>query len=89
MSRYAVFYLARKVEMQITVVVVICHALAGISSDVCHEEIAAKDDMPMQACMISQAAIADWKEKSKFRGDQWHIARIRCIPGDYQPKDAI
>lgn len=75
--------------MQITVVVSICHALAGISSSICQEAIVAHDDMPMQACMISQAAIADWKEKSKFRGEQWHIARIRCIPGEYQPKDAI
>lgn len=75
--------------MQITVVVSICHALAGIAAPVCHEEIVVKDDMPMQACLISQAAIADWKQRSIYRGDQWTVGRIRCIPGDYQPKDAI
>lgn len=75
--------------MQITIVVSICHALAGITSPVCHEEIVAKQDMPMQACLISQVAIADWKAKSLYRGDQWHVERIRCIPGNYLPKDAI
>ena len=75
--------------MQISVVVSICHALSGITSPVCHEEIVVKDEMPMQACMISQAAIADWKERSKYRGDQWTIGRIKCAIGDYQPRDAI
>lgn len=75
--------------MQITVVVSICHALAGITASVCREEVVTKDDMPMQACLISQAAIADWKSRSIYRGDQWTVGRIRCIPGDYQPKDAI
>lgn len=74
--------------MQITIVALMCHVLMGITTPVCHEEIVVKDAMPMQGC-ISQAAIADWKEKSIFRGEQWHIARIRCIPGDYQPKDAV
>lgn len=75
--------------MQITVVVSICHALAGITSPVCHEEILVRDEMPMQACMIAQAAIADWKAHSRFSGNQWTVSRIRCIPGDYQPRDAI
>lgn len=75
--------------MQITVVAVMCHALAGITSPVCHEEIVVKDDMPMQACMVSQAAIADWKASTIYRGDQWHVAVIRCIPGNYEPRDAI
>jgi hypothetical protein len=74
--------------MQITVVALMCHALGTIAQPVCREEIVAKDDMPMQACLISQAAIADWKERSIYRGDQWTVDRIRCIPGEYQPKDA-
>jgi hypothetical protein len=75
--------------MQISVVVVMCHSLAAISQPVCREEIVAKDDMPMQMCILSQAALADWKVKSIFRSDEWKIARIKCVPGDYQPKDAI
>ena len=44
--------------MQITVVAIMCHALGSISQPVCREEIVVKDDMPMQTCMLSQAAIA-------------------------------
>lgn len=74
--------------MQITVVVVVCHALAGISSPVCREEIVARIDA-IQACMIGQPAIADWKSHSIYNGPQWTIARIKCVPGDYQLKDSI
>jgi hypothetical protein len=72
----------------LTVVVLICHQLAGISAPICHEEIVTKAEMPMQACMIFQPAIADWKEKSIYRGEQWTIARVRCVPGDYELRDA-
>jgi hypothetical protein len=75
--------------MMITVVALMCHQLAGISSPVCHEEIVVQDDMPMQACLLAQPALADWKSKSKYAGDQWTIARIRCIPGNYELKDAV
>ena len=76
-------------NMNITVVASVCHALANISSPVCHEAIVVQDDMPMQMCLLSQPAIAEWKANSIYRGDQWTINRILCIPGDYQPKDAI
>jgi hypothetical protein len=33
--------------MQITVVALMCHTLAGISQPVCREEIVVKDEMPM------------------------------------------
>jgi hypothetical protein len=75
--------------MQITIVAVMCHTLGTIAQPVCHEEIVVQDDMSMQACMIAQPALADWKSKSIFRGDQWVIARIKCMPGAYSPKDAI
>ena len=52
--------------MQITVVAVMCHALGAISQPVCREEIVVKDDMPMQACFLSQPALAEWKEHSIF-----------------------
>jgi hypothetical protein len=73
--------------MQITVVAVMCHALGAIPQPVCREEIVVKDDMPMQACFLSQPALAEWKEHSIFRGEQWTIGRIKCVPGDYAPKD--
>lgn len=75
--------------MKITVVAVVCHMLSPIPDPVCREEIVAAEDMPMEACIMSQAAIADWKSRSIFRGDQWSIARIKCVPGIYAPRDAI
>jgi len=75
--------------MQISVVAVMCHSLAAISQPVCREEIVVKDDMPIQMCILSQAALANWKVTSIFRSDEWKIARIKCVPGDYRPKDAI
>jgi len=45
--------------MQISVVVLMCHTLASIPQPVCREEIVVKDEMPMQACILSQAALAD------------------------------
>lgn len=75
--------------MQISVVLTLCHALGSMPQPVCREEIAIKDEMPMQACLVSQAAIADWKAHSIFRGDQWTVARIKCVPGDYVIRDAI
>jgi hypothetical protein len=39
--------------------------------------------------MLSQPALADWKERSIFRGDQWWIRRIKCVPGDYVPKERV
>src|ERR1700691_5663422 len=73
--------------MQITVVAVMCHALGAISQPVCREEIVVKDDMPMQACILAQPALAEWKEHSMFRGEQWTVGGIKCVPGDYAPKD--
>lgn len=75
--------------MQISVVVTLCHALGTIPQPVCREELIVKDEMPMQACLVSQAAIADWKSRSIYRGEQWTVARIKCVPGDYVIRDAI
>jgi hypothetical protein len=75
--------------MQITVVALMCHTLASIPQPVCREEIVVKDDMPMQTCILSQAAIADWKGRSIYAGEQWTIGRIKCVPGDYVTKGAI
>lgn len=74
---------------QITVVAMLCHTVAALPQPVCHEEIVAKDDMPMAICQLSQPAIADWKEKSRFSSEQWDIIGFKCIPGDYVPRDAI
>jgi hypothetical protein len=68
--------------MQITVAALMCHTLAS-PQPVCREEIVVKDEMPMQACILSQAALGDWKAHSIYAGEQWAIGRIKCVPGDY------
>jgi hypothetical protein len=83
--------------VQITVVAVMCHTLGAITPQavdtlpdpLCREVIVIKEDMPMQSCMLSQPALADWKERSIYRSDQWWISRIKCIPGDYVPKERV
>lgn len=75
--------------MQISVIAVLCHALAIIPEPVCHEELVVKDNMGMQECTISQGALAEWKAHSIYRSDSWYIARIKCVSGDYVIKDAI
>lgn len=75
--------------MQISIVVTICHALLNITTPVCREEIVYTDDMPMTACIFSQAAIAEWKEHSIFKGEEWSVQGFKCAPPGYVIKDAI
>jgi hypothetical protein len=83
--------------MQITVVVVMCHTIGAfvpesvgtLPDPVWREVIVIKDDMPMQSCMLSHPALADWKERSIYRGDSWWISRIKCVPGEYVPKERV
>ncbi len=81
--------------MQITVIAVMCHTMGAFVAEspapdlVCREVIVIQNDMPMQACMLSQPALAEWKERSIYRGHQWRISRIKCVPGDYVPKERV
>ena len=74
--------------MQVSIVAVMCHALAGVPS-VCHEELITKTEMENSIieCAMTQPALAEWKMNSKFASDQWWIKRIKCAPGDYVLKD--
>jgi hypothetical protein len=67
----------------------LCQTLGNIPAPVCREEIVVKDEMPMMACQLSQAALADWKSKSIYASDKWTISRIKCVPGDYAIKDSV
>lgn len=75
--------------MTMTLVVIICHMIAGISDPVCHEEIVAKGDMTLFVCMQSQPMIAEWKATSKFKDEEWLVISYRCISGNYVVRDAI
>jgi hypothetical protein len=72
--------------MLITVVVTLCHALAGIPGPVCREGIVTDSrtsEVTMMSCMLSQPALAKWKSESIYRGADWKISRITCLPGHY------
>ena len=43
----------------------------------------------MQACMLSQPALADWKANSIYKSVSWRIERIKCVPGGYVPKERV
>lgn len=74
----------------ITVMVLMCHLLAGLTEPVCHEVVVARLEMSKMACQVSaQAGVAQWKATSLYRGDNWIVREIGCMPGDYQAKDAI
>lgn len=83
--------------MIITVAVTICHTLTATAgmpvpgpTDVCEERIIMKtDDTGSLTACINQPALADWKAKSLYAGEQWWIKKIRCVPGDYQPRNNI
>jgi hypothetical protein len=78
--------------MTITIVAVLCHLVTVHTGadplDVCHEEIVHVGDS-MQECMMFPASLAQWKDAGRFRDDEWRIAKVRCIPGTYEKRDAI
>ncbi len=75
--------------MQITIVVTLCHTLAAIPTPVCKEASVYTGDMSMNACAISQAAIADWKSRSIFRNEEWTVQGYKCASPGYVLKDNV
>jgi hypothetical protein len=83
--------------MQSTVVAVMCHTLGAVVAQsigtqdqpYCREVVVIRQDMPMQACMLSQLALAEWKANSIYKSDSSCIERIKCVPGDYVPKERV
>ena len=74
--------------MNITVVAILCQALAGFPAPACHEEIVTRADS-LQACMLFPPSLAQWKMDGRFADDRWTISKVRCIPGSYEKRDAI
>jgi hypothetical protein len=79
-----------------TVAAMMCHSLGvsiaqavedSLPEPVCREELVIKNDIPMQSCMLSQAALADWKERWIYRGDQWSI-NLKCVGAITRRKSA-
>lgn len=72
-----------------SVVVMLCHSLLNISAPICHEEIVVKQMMSAEQCSMSQPAIAEWKNQSIFKSDEWSVLGFKCSPGNYIIKDNI
>jgi hypothetical protein len=49
------------------------------------------DTVDFMSCQIrGQAGVADWKGKHPiYSKNTWRIARIKCAPGHYEPKNAV
>ena len=43
----------------------------------------------MQTCMLSQAALADWKAHSIYSGERWAMGRMKYVPGDFALKGRL
>jgi hypothetical protein len=43
----------------------------------------------MQACILSQPALADWKARSIYSSVSWSISRVKCVTGDYVLKQNL
>ena len=57
--------------------------------NLCHEETVFEGEGSMQMCLLPQAAIAQWKAQSAYADDEWHIQKIRCLPGHNPKRNAI
>ena len=75
--------------MKLSVIVTLCHTLTGIPAPVCREEVVYTDDMSMEMCIFSQAAVAEWKDHSIYKADEWTVQGIKCAGSGYVIKDAI
>lgn len=74
---------------QLTIVALICHIVAPIQVPLCHKEIVLKEAIPTMPCEMRRSAIAEWKEKSIFRGEEWKIESYDCERGDFVPEDIV
>lgn len=72
--------------MQVAVVATVCFAVTG-SAPVCRDEIALEVDSIGIGCLIGEAEVDAWKDRSIYRGEQWTVRRVRCVPGGYAPRE--
>jgi hypothetical protein len=77
----------------ISVVVTLCHLVTvdpqSTPITACFERVAGKNEISISACGLLMPGIADWKEKSRYASEDYFIATIRCVEGDYQSKDEL
>jgi hypothetical protein len=72
----------------ISVVVTICHLITlepgSVPVTACFERVAGKVEINLNACVFLQPGVANWKENSRYAGDDYFIGAIRCVEGDYR-----
>ena len=72
----------------ISVVVTLCHLITLDPNSkpltTCFERVAGKIEISINSCGLLMPGVADWKEKSRYAGDDYFIGAIRCVEGDYQ-----
>lgn len=77
--------------MFVTIVAVLCH----FSSHDCTEVVVSNSNLDaslnFQNCLIGgQAGLAQWKNAHPiYRSDDWHVARFKCVTGQYVAKAKI
>jgi hypothetical protein len=72
--------------MQVAIVATLCFAAVG-QQPVCRDEVAMEAESIGLGCLIGEAQVAGWKDHSIYRGPQWIVSRIRCVPGGYVAKE--
>ncbi|MCA1379423.1 hypothetical protein I6F34_01135 [Bradyrhizobium sp. BRP05] len=91
--------------MFVTAVAVMCklmvaHATLAPNSDCTSEEQMVEEivtdtdkdpSVDFFACQIrSQVGVADWKSHHPiYFKDAWRVARIKCVPGHYEPRGSV
>jgi hypothetical protein len=89
--------------MMVTVVATLCNLLVThptlaperdcTAEEASVEEIVTDSDrtegLSMFACQMGQAALAQWKEAGPYRSPHWRVARIMCVPGNYEIRGRV
>jgi hypothetical protein len=75
--------------MLVTIVAIFCHSVAAGADDYCIEQVIT-DQATMQSCAIhQQIGVADWLSSRPAFSRDWHLHKVRCVAGKYEPKRHI
>jgi hypothetical protein len=70
----------------ITVIVTICHLVTldpeSKPLTACFDRVAGKIEININACGMLMPGVADWKERSRYAGDDYYLGGIHCVEGD-------
>ena len=82
------FRVFRGMHVLVTLVAVLCHALAGAPG--CIDEIvtdSALSGITLQGCQVqAQIGIAKWMSEHPVYRSGWRLDRYKCVLGPYTPQ---